>query len=93
MKKMMIATFIVVTLISASVPVLAEEAPGAPDMIADVLIVRPVSLACTVLGTAAFIVSLPFAIPSGSVKSVARTLVADPFKYTFTRPMGDFGVW
>ena len=43
------------------------------------------------LGTAVFIVALPFAIISGSVESVGRTLVEAPFRYTFARPIGDFG--
>ncbi len=112
MKKMMIATFIVVTLISTSMPALAEEEAGAmgameetaeevviqraaegadaPRMSADVIIARPVGLVSTVVGTALFIVALPFTIPSGSVAPVARALVAAPFKFTFTRPVGDF---
>jgi hypothetical protein len=59
-------------------------------MIADVLIARPVGLVSIVLGTAAFIVALPFAITSGSVEPVARTLVAAPCKFTFARRVGDF---
>jgi hypothetical protein len=90
MKKMMIATFIVVILISSSVPALAEDGADAPVMIVDVFIARPVGLATTDIGTAAFIVALPFAIPSGSVKPVGRELVAAPFKFTFRRPVGDF---
>ena len=90
MKRMIIATFIVVTLISSSMPALAEDDPGAPEMIADVLIARPVGLVTIVLGTAAFIVALPFALTSGSVEPVARTLVAAPCKFTFVRRVGDF---
>ncbi len=63
----------------------------ATDIIVDVLLVRPLSLAATAVGTAVFIASLPFSVPSGSVNDTARTLVAEPFKYTFSRPIGDFG--
>ncbi len=56
----------------------------------DVLAVRPVSLVATVFGTALFIVSLPFSIPSQSVGSTAQTLIVEPFNYTFTRPIGMF---
>ena len=90
MKKMISATFIVVILIVTSVPALAKDGAGAPDMIADVLIVRPVGLVTMVIGGAAYVVTLPFAITSGSVKPVGRTLLADPFKFTFERPLGDF---
>ncbi len=109
MKKMIIATFVLVTLISTSMPLLAGDEPGAmeetaeeiviqrsvegadaPMMIADVIIARPVGLVSTVVGTALFIVALPFTIPSSSVAPVARALVAAPFKFTFKRPVGDF---
>ena len=61
------------------------------EVIADVVLVRPLSLAATVIGTALFIVALPFSVPSGSVNDTARTLVAAPFNYTFSRPIGYFG--
>lgn len=89
MKKMMIVTLIVVTLISTSVPALAED--SAPMMIADVLIARPAGLVCMVVCMPLFIVALPFALTSGSVKSVTQALVVDPYIYTFKRPVGDFG--
>jgi hypothetical protein len=33
---------------------------------------------------------LPFSIPSKSVGATVQTLVAEPFRYTFTRPIGVF---
>jgi len=95
MKKMIIAAFIVVTLISTSVPALADDGQlnVAAAMAADVIIARPAGLVTMVLGTAVFIVALPFAAISGSVEPVARTLIAEPFKFTFTRPVGDFSLW
>lgn len=93
MKKMIIAA-LMVTLISSSMPALADDgANDAAAMVADVFIGRPLGIAATVVGTAIFIVALPFAALSGSVKPVARTLVAEPFKFTFTRPVGDFSQW
>ncbi|MCC6346579.1 MAG: hypothetical protein IT388_05265 [Nitrospirales bacterium] len=59
-------------------------------MIADTVIVRPLGIASLALGTAGFIVSLPFALISGSVDTTARELVEEPFRFTFTRPLGDF---
>jgi len=94
MKKMIIAAFMVVTLVSTSGPALAGDGPdAAAAMVVDVFIGRPLGIVATVLGTAVFIVALPFATISGSVEPVARTLVADPFKFTFTRPVGDFSAW
>ena len=71
-----------------SVPAFGND--EALDATVDILLVRPVSLAATVVGTAVFIVSLPFSIPSQSVGSTAQTLIAEPFNYTFTRPIGGF---
>lgn len=94
MGKMVIAAFIALTLIATSMPVLADDgAYAATAMAADVIIARPVGLVAIVLGTAVFIVALPFAAISGSVEPVARTLVAEPSKFTFTRPVGDFSCW
>jgi len=56
----------------------------------DVAVARPCGLASLIIGSAVFIVSLPFAAASGSVKQTADTLVSGPFNFTFTRPVGDF---
>jgi hypothetical protein len=93
MKKMVIATLMVLTLISTSVPALADEGGGAPEMVVDVLIARPAGFVTIFLGTAVFIVALPFAALSKSVEPVVQTLVVAPFKFTFTRPVGDFSCW
>ncbi len=57
-------------------------------VLADVIFVRPVGLAAVVVGTALFIVALPFSIPSGSVEHTAQVLIVEPFNYTFLRPIG-----
>ena len=88
MKKLTVTTLIAICIIMTSIPAFGND--QAFDATMDILLVRPVSLAATVIGTALFIVSLPFSIPSQSVGVTARTLVAEPFNYTFTRPIGDF---
>lgn len=62
----------------------------ATDMAIDAVIVRPLGLAATVVGTVLTVVALPFTIPSGSVESSARELILKPADYTFKRPLGDF---
>lgn len=62
--------------------------PGATEITFDVLIIRPLGISATIVGTGLFIVSLPFALPTGSVGLSARKLVADPFAFTFMRPVG-----
>jgi hypothetical protein len=58
--------------------------------ICDVTLVRPGCFVATVIGSAFFIVALPFAVASGSVRKTADTLVVQPAQATFTRPVGDF---
>jgi hypothetical protein len=55
----------------------------------DVFLVRPFCLLGTICGSAIFVISLPIAIPSKSVRSAAHALVIVPAQATFTRPLGD----
>lgn len=59
-------------------------------MIFDLLLVRPVSLGATILGSAAFIVSLPFTAPAGETGYSLAKLIQEPAEYTFTRSLGSF---
>jgi len=72
--------------------VLPEERPEAFAMVIDVPI-RFLSLGLAVVGTAFFIVALPFALSSGSTGDAWDALVAEPFQFTFTRPLGKFDEW
>lgn len=58
--------------------------------ITDVALVRPGCFVATLLGSVVFVVALPIAAISGSVRSTADTLVLSPAQATFTRPIGDF---
>ena len=71
---------------------LPEERPGAFEMVIDVPI-RILSLGLATVGTAFFIVALPFALSSGSTGDAWDALVAEPFQFTFTRPLGKFDEW
>jgi len=90
MKKKTLAVFLALCMVLSAVPAFAGEPKDGMEIAADVLIVRPVSLVAAIVGTAVFIVALPFSIPSGSVEQSGKLLVVDPFKYTFARPVGDF---
>ena len=76
--------------LSTATPALAGSQPSPEVVCADALIMRPALFAATVVGTAAFVVALPFAALSKSVKSTAHALVVAPAEATFTRPLGDF---
>lgn len=54
----------------------------------DILVARPGGLAATVLGTAIFVVGLPFTLINGSTEQSAQQLIVSPANYTFTRPLG-----
>ena len=96
MRKKLIALLVVFALIASAAPALANE-PTDAYIIPDVLLVRPIGLVAIVLGSVIFVVSLPVALPTGSVGKVGQRLVEDPVEFTFVRPIGDFdyklGTW
>lgn len=81
----------------AGMPAQASDAPrsvdGAPSagaMTIDLLVVRPVSLVATVLGTAVFIVQAPVSMfHENGLQTTGRKLVYEPAHFTFARPIGD----
>jgi hypothetical protein len=64
--------------------------PPFGSILADVIFLRPLGIAGLALGTAAAVVAAPFALPSGSMDAVGRTLIVAPYDFTFRRPVG---VW
>lgn len=89
--------FVVLTLVAVPLggAALAQE-PGILDeksgdaMAADLLLVRPVGIAASLLGSVFFIVSLPFSAMGGNTEEAYQKLVADPARHTFKRPLGEF---
>ncbi|WLH62642.1 multidrug transporter [Pseudomonas sp. FP2300] len=85
-------------LLSVGLPALANSGSGDPRytiqnppafaMIGDLLIARPLLLVATVIGTGAFVVSLPFTALGGGVGDAGKALVVDPAKATFVRCLG-----
>ena len=91
MKTKLITVLCTATLLLATAAPTIAAPSHDPDVVAaDVVVMRPALLAATVVGSAIFIVSLPAAALSKSVKSTAHALVVAPAKATFTRPIGDF---
>lgn len=64
------------------------EEPSALAMTADLVLVRPAMFGVTVLGSAVWLVGLPFSAAGGNIKSSADTLVVGPAKNTFVRCLG-----
>jgi hypothetical protein len=65
-----------------------DERPNGFAMTGDLLVARPIGLAITAVGAAAFVVSLPFTLLAGSVSESAETLVLGPAESTFVRCLG-----
>ncbi|MBK5100631.1 MAG: hypothetical protein JJE15_06505 [Desulfobacteraceae bacterium] len=96
-KKLMVI-FVVGTLafIPFGSPVMAQEQYLDEDtdphmrMVGDILLIRPLGIVATVVGGALFVVSLPFSALGGNTEDVYQTMVVEPARFTFTRPIGDF---
>ena len=74
---------------AADDPFEPDTSPTGEQMALDLVIVRPLSLVGTVLGTAVFVVALPFNALTLNFSDPARRLILEPAKYTFVRPLGD----
>ncbi len=66
------------------------ESGSAEAMVADVVIARPIGLVSTVVGSAIYVVSLPFSLLGGNEKQAREKLVKEPTAFTFKRPLGEF---
>ncbi len=64
------------------------EKPSAFAMMGDLVIVRPIMLSLSVLGTAAYLVSLPLTLAGGNAGEAGNVLVVKPLKTTFIRCLG-----
>ena len=64
---------------------------GSPEAMMTEVIVRPLSLAGTVLGGAIHVITWPFAVLGGQDTTESRRqLINKPLEATFKRPLGDF---
>lgn len=91
MKKFMAVLLVLMVFSSGTAFALDEierREPSAPEMVLDLFVLRPGGIVATVAGTGIFVVALPFTLPTGSVGVSARKLIADPFAFTFMRPLG-----
>lgn len=64
------------------------EKPSALAMTGDLVLVRPAMFVVTVLGSAVYLVSLPFALMGGNSAEAGQTLVLKPAETTFIRCLG-----
>ncbi|TVS15718.1 MAG: hypothetical protein EA417_12450 [Gammaproteobacteria bacterium] len=87
------ALFVAISVLAfASMPADAStgpvEEPSAGAMMIDLVVARPIGAAITVLGTATFLVGLPFTALGGNVAESGEKLVVAPARETFNRCLG-----
>ena len=69
--------------------VLPDNAPSAGAMAFDLVVIRPLSLVATMLGSGLFLLQLPLDLIQGTPPiDPAQKLVVEPARYTFDRPLG-----
>jgi hypothetical protein len=66
-----------------------NEKPSGGAMLLDAVLVRPPMFVGTLMGAVAFVITLPFSALGGNVDEAAQSLVYEPAKTTFLRPLGD----
>ena len=93
MKKIMnivVATLLILAFNSVWLAAIQESSsrPSAGAVVSDVLVLRPLGFAGTILGSAAFVVSLPVTWATHKVDRAEKLLVEEPYDYTFERPLG-----
>jgi len=96
MRKTILALAAAASLSMATTPALADEygdsisaAPSPEAMAFDLVVIRPLGFAATVVGTVLFVASLPIDLIAWNVKDPAHRLVVEPARFTFTRDLGE----
>jgi len=64
--------------------------PGGGAMMYDMIVVRPVGVVATAVGSVFWLISLPFSASGDNVDTATEKLVKEPATYTFKRPLGEF---
>ena len=87
--------FVTLLAISLLIGTLCPNAQAQDDPIADewnmfdLFVARPIGVAAGIVGTALFIVSLPFTVPAGGVDRAAEMFISKPFSFSFNREFPD----
>lgn len=97
MKRILLLSLILCLVLTGLCPVgwAGDNAMGRNDPIAhewamlDVLFARPIGVIAGIVGSAIFVVSLPFTIPSGGVRDAADIFIVKPFQFSFIRQFPD----
>lgn len=68
-----------------------SQGPSELEMAVDGLVIRPIGLVATVVGGVVFVATLPFSMLGGNAGDAKDALVVEPARFTFKRPLGEFG--
>ena len=82
--------FIPIAIAANETDTLLDDTPNIESMIVDIVFARPLGLVATAVGTALFIVSLPFSALGGNTQAAYEKMVENPAQFTFKRPLGQF---
>ncbi|GAA6134530.1 hypothetical protein NBRC116188_13190 [Oceaniserpentilla sp. 4NH20-0058] len=64
------------------------ESPSGTEMVLDFIIVRPLSIAATLIGSVIWVASLPFSLLGGNAGEAADVLILTPGKAAFLKCLG-----
>lgn len=78
-----------VLVMGQAAPAAAYEDGTDAAILVDLTMLRPLGLVSLVGGAAVYVVSLPFQLTSWNFRTPFDALVKRPFKYTFTRDLGE----
>lgn len=67
------------------------SSPDPGTMLVDGVVVRPLGLGAVVLGAATWLVTFPFSALGGNADEAGDQLVGQAWRFTFQRPLGEFG--
>lgn len=73
----------------AAFPEEARREPSGEAILFDAIVLRPLGLAATAIGTAGAVLTAPWAANTCEWDLVERKLIREPADYTFCRPLGD----
>jgi len=88
LSSLMGATLIIGSLTAPAAFAGPEDEPTGGEMMVDALVARPIGIATTAVGVAAFIVTLPFSALGGNVDKAADKLIVEPGREAFVRCLG-----
>lgn len=90
MKKIVVIMLTLIIVLTSSMAFAATDTSAA-SVITDMILLRPVGVASLGVGTAMYIVALPFALITRSHATTFKVLVKEPFEFVFVRPVGETG--